>query len=105
MGNVILLALAAAVYPALLTGVIVLLARDKPAQALAAFMAGGMLISLTAGLIIVFALDGAVSTSNQKSASPTVDLVAGILSLILAIVLWKRERGRREPRRETPTEK
>ncbi len=103
MGNVILLALAAAVYPALLTGVIVLLARDKPAQALAAFMAGGMLISLTAGLIIVFALDGAVSTSNQKSASPTVDLVAGILSLILAIVLWKRERGRREPRRETPT--
>jgi hypothetical protein len=102
MGDVILLALAAAVYPALLTGVIVLLARDKPAQALAAFMAGGMLISLTAGLIIVFALDGAVSTSNQKSASPTVDLVAGILSLILAIVLGKRERGRREPRRETP---
>src|SRR5664279_1146680 len=103
MGNVILLALAAAVYPALLTGVIVLLARDKPAQALAAFMAGGMLISLTAGLIIVFALDGTVSTSNQKSASPTVDLVAGVLSLILAVVLWKRERDPRGSRRDAPT--
>jgi hypothetical protein len=60
MGNIILLALAAAVYPALLAAVIVLLARDKPARLLAAFLAGGMLMSITAGLIIVFALDGAV---------------------------------------------
>lgn len=102
MGSIILLALAAAVYPTLLAAVIVLLARDRPARLLAAFLAGGILISITAGLIIVFALDGTVSTSNQKAASPTVDLVAGILSLVLAVVLWKRERGRRGPRREAP---
>jgi hypothetical protein len=65
VGNIILLALAAAVYPILLAGVIVILARDKPARQLAAFLAGDMLISITAGLIIVFALDGTVSTSNQ----------------------------------------
>jgi Sap, sulfolipid-1-addressing protein len=103
VGNIILLALAAAVYPTLLAGVIVLLARDEPAGLLAAFLAGGMLISITAGLFIVFALDGTVSRSNQKSASPTVDLVAGILSIILAVVLWKRERDRRGPRNEAPT--
>jgi hypothetical protein len=102
MGNIILLALAAAVYPTLLAAVIVLLARQKPARLLSAFLAGGMLISITAGLIIVFALDGAVSTSNQKSASPTVDLIAGILSIILAAVLWKRERDRHGPPREAP---
>jgi hypothetical protein len=105
VGNIILLALAAAVYPTLLAGVIVLLGRDKPERLLAAFLAGGILISVTAGLIIVFALDGAVSTSNQKSASPTVDLIAGILSIILALVLWKRERDRRGAPSEAPTNK
>ncbi len=90
MADLIPLALAAAVYPTLLAGVIVLLARDKPVAMLAAFLAGGVLISVSAGLIIVFALDGAVSTKSQKSASPTVDIIAGVLSLVLAAVLWRR---------------
>jgi hypothetical protein len=94
VASIIPLAFAAALYPTLLAGVIVLLARDKPVAMLAAFLAGGMLISVTAGLIIVFALGGAVSTKNQKSASPTIDLIAGILSIVLAAVLWKRKRAR-----------
>ncbi len=72
---------------------------------LAGFLAGGMGISIIAGLIIVFALDGAVSTSDQKSASSTVDLVVGILSIMLAVVLWKRERDRRGPRAKQPVQK
>lgn len=90
MASIIPLASAAAVYPTLLAGVIVLLARDKPAPLLASFLAGGYVISIAAGLIIVFVLDGTVSASNQKSASATVDLIAGVLSLVLAGVLWKR---------------
>ena len=93
MASIIPLAFAAALYPTLLAGVIVLLARDKPVAMLAAFLAGGVLISLVAGLIIVFALGGAVSTKNQKSASPTIDLVIGVLSLVLAAVLWRRRRA------------
>jgi hypothetical protein len=92
VASIIPLALAAAVYPTLLAGVIVLLARDKPAPLLAGFLAGGVVISLSAGLIIVFVLGGAVSTKNQRSASPTVDLIAGILSLALAGVLFERQR-------------
>jgi hypothetical protein len=90
VASIIPLAFAAALYPTLLAGVIVLLAREKPVGMLAAFLAGGVLISITAGLIIVFALGGAVSTKNQRSASPTIDLVIGVLSLVLAAVLWRR---------------
>jgi hypothetical protein len=102
VASVIPLAVAAAVYPTLLAGVIVLLARDKPAPLLAGFLAGGVLISIAAGLIIVFALGGAVSTKNQNSASAAIDLIVGILSFVLAGVLWYRERdGRGAPREKT----
>jgi Sap, sulfolipid-1-addressing protein len=102
LASIIPLAVAAAVYPTLLAGVIVLLARDKPAPLLAGFLAGGVLISVTTGLIIVFALGGAVSTKNQNSASPAIDLIAGILSVILAGVLWKRQHDKRGNPQATP---
>jgi hypothetical protein len=102
VASIIPLALAAAVYPTLLAGVIIILGRDKPVAMLAAFLAGGVLISVGSGLIIVFALDGAVSTKSQNSASATVDLIAGILSIVLAGVLWKRERDRPAHPRESP---
>jgi hypothetical protein len=90
MLNVLPLAFAAAVYPTLLAGVIVMLKAPAPKRLLVGFLAGGWLVSLAAGLAIVFALQGAVSTSSLQSSSPTVDLVAGILSLLLAAVLWRR---------------
>jgi hypothetical protein len=93
VGNIIPLAFAAALYPTLLAGVIVLLARDKPVGMLAAFLAGGVLISLVAGLVIVFALGGAVSTNSQNSASPAIDIAIGVLSLVLSAVLWRRLRA------------
>jgi hypothetical protein len=97
--SVIPLALAAAVYPTLLAGVIVILDREKPVALLAAFLGGGMLISVVAGVIIVFLLDGAVSTKHQHKASPVVDLIIAGLSFALAGLLWHRERTarRREP--------
>jgi hypothetical protein len=90
MLNVLPLAFAAAVYPTLLAGVIVMLKAPAPKRLLVGFLAGGWLVSLAAGLAIVFALQGAVSTSSLQSSSPTVDLVAGILSLLLAAALWRR---------------
>jgi Sap, sulfolipid-1-addressing protein len=84
------LAFAAALYPTLLAGVIVILSRPAPKRLLVAFLLGGLLISVTSGLIIVFVLKGAVSTSNLNSASPKIDLIAGALSLLLAVVLWLR---------------
>ena len=62
MADIIPLALAAAVYPPLLAGIIILLARDKPVAMLAAFMAGGMLVTFVLGLLIVLVLGDALST-------------------------------------------
>jgi hypothetical protein len=94
VASIIPLALAAAVYPPLLAGIIVLLARDKPVAMLAAFMAGGMLVTFVLGLLIVFVLGDWLSNRSQNSASPIVDIVVGVLSLVGAVVLHRRIRER-----------
>ena len=94
MADIIPLALAAAVYPPLLAGIIILLARDKPVAMLAAFMAGGMLVTFVLGLLIVFVLGDWLSNKSQNSASPVVDIVIGVLSLVAAFVLHRRIRER-----------
>jgi hypothetical protein len=95
MLSILPLALAAAVYPTLLVGVVVMLTRPDPRRLLAAFRFGGVLVSVTCGLIIVFVLKGTISASRQRSASPKIDLIAGILSLALAIVVWARRNSKR----------
>jgi Sap, sulfolipid-1-addressing protein len=94
MASIIPLAFAAAVYPALLAGIILVLARDEPVTMLAAFTAGGMLITFVLGLLIVFVLGDALSTHSQNSASPIIDIVIGVLSLAGAAVLHRRIRER-----------
>jgi Sap, sulfolipid-1-addressing protein len=95
MLSILPLAFAAALYPTLLAGVIVMLTRPAPRPLLVGFLFGGLLISLTSGLIILFVVNGAISISRQNAASPKIDLIAGILSLVLAVVLWaRRDAGR-----------
>jgi hypothetical protein len=94
VASIIPLAFAAAVYPALLAGIILVLARDEPVTMLAAFTAGGMLVTFVLGLLIVLVLGDALSTHSQNSASPIVDIVIGGLSLAGAAVLHRRIRER-----------
>lgn len=91
MQNVILLALVAAVYPTLLAGVVLILSRPQPFRMLIGFLAGGMTISVIVGFGIVRTLEstGAVAHSNHTSR-PVIDIVAGVLSLVLA---WAIETG------------
>ena len=94
VADIIPLALAAAVYPPLLAGIIILLARDKPVAMLAAFVAGGMVVTFVLGLLIVFVLGAWLSNKSQNSASPIVDIAIGVLSLVGALVLHRRIRER-----------
>jgi Sap, sulfolipid-1-addressing protein len=94
VASLIPLALAAAVYPPLLAGIIVLLARDKPVAMLGAFLAGGVLVTFVLGLLIVLVLGAWLSNRSQNSASPVVDIVVGVLSLVVAAVLYRRIRER-----------
>jgi hypothetical protein len=90
--SILPLAFMAAIYPTLLAGVIVILARPAPERLLIGFLLGGWTVSLIFGLIIVFALKGVVSTSDLHSGTPGVDIVFGALSLLLAAYLWRRRK-------------
>ena len=93
--HIFALALAAAVYPTLLAGVIILLTRPRPAGQLTAFLLGGMACSVTAGLVVLGVMEqsGQFDSSSQ-AGSPVLDLAAGLASLAIG---WAIATGR--PRR------
>ena len=113
--NIILLRLAAAVYPALLAGVIVILTRPHPLPKLIGFLSGGLAISIGAGIAIVKRLvaTGALTRSSHSSRpiADSVEIAIGAASLLIAWAIWtghiKRTRsGANSPpqtRRTSPT--
>ena len=94
MADIFVLAFAAALYPLLLAGVLLILTQPDPRGLLLAFLLGGMLVSLVAGTAILVAVDESgvlrPSSSSRDSVSPGVDIVAGLVSLGLAVVLARR---------------
>jgi hypothetical protein len=89
MANTIALALAAAVYPTILAGVVVLLRQENPRPLLLGFWLGGMVISIAAGIIIVLVIEQSNKTVDTSSTTrPVLDIVIGLLSLALALAVW-----------------
>ncbi len=99
----VLLALDAALYPTLLAAVVILLGQERPVRLLAAYLAGGMLISVGLGLVIVLVLGGSGKFSESSGLSWTADLAIGGLTLLAAVALSlradQRLRARRAARR------
>jgi len=86
--NVLVLAVASAVSPAILAVVIVVLQRPRPQRLLAAYLVGGMLTSVAIGLAIVRSLNGLDAFSGTSPATdPIVNFTVGGLALIVAYVL------------------
>jgi len=86
--NILVLALAAAVYPTLVAIVLVALSRPQPARLLGAYLAGGYIAGIGVGCIIVFWLGGAgVTATNSKNVSPWVDIAVGLLAIAVALTL------------------
>jgi Sap, sulfolipid-1-addressing protein len=107
--QLLLLALYAACYPTLLAAVLILLSQPRRVRLLTAYLAGGLTISITLGLAIVFGLQGTGSVESSKSAlSWQADLAVGGLALLAAVALAtgtdqrvrERRRGRRPPQGE-----
>jgi len=100
--SLLVLAFEAALYPTLLAAVVILLSLERPALLLAAYLAGGMTISVALGLLIVFALDGSnLVQSSSSLLSWTGDLVIGGLALLGAVTLSLRWDERMHDRRAT----
>jgi Sap, sulfolipid-1-addressing protein len=101
VGDVLVLAAAAAFYPALLAGVILILTRPNPKRQLAGFLVGGMVASVTCGLLILSALEGTgVAVPSHRDVGAAAYLAAGALSLAVAAAVWRRRAA--PPRRPKP---
>lgn len=103
--QVLVLSLEAALYPTLLAAVIILLAQPQPKRMLGTYLAGGLLMSITAGCLVVFALGGVVDSSSS-TVNWAADLAAGGLMLLFAVALATRAdvrfRDRRRARKGEP---
>jgi hypothetical protein len=95
VGSIILLALAAAVYPQLLAVVVIILTRPNPRPLLWACYAASMVVSVASSVLIsaVFQSRGSIGGTSSHRLGPAAYLSVGAIALILAVVMTTR-RGR-----------
>jgi hypothetical protein len=91
VAEVFLLAIASAFWPILLVVVIVSLRATHPILLLVSFLAGGLLTTMTIGLLVIYALqDSSLTGRSQSTFDPWIEIAAGALALLAATVLWRR---------------
>jgi Sap, sulfolipid-1-addressing protein len=103
METVLLLGIAAAVYPQLLAVVVVILTRPNPRPLLWACYLGSIVVSVGAGIAIfaVFRSRGSIAGATSHRLSPATYLAVGAIALVLACLLATR-RGRELLGRDLP---
>lgn len=107
--QLLVVALDAALYPTLLAAVAILLSQPRRLPLLAAYLAGGLTISIGVGLGIVALLGGSGALHGSSSGLGWIaDLSVGGLALLLAVALATRVdvrvRARHRPARADPAE-
>ena len=87
MGAIFGLAVFAAIYPTLLACVVVILLLPRPERLLLGFWLGAMAMSVTCGLIVVFALGGSsgATSTTKHTISPIAEITLGAILLVLAL--------------------
>jgi hypothetical protein len=98
--EIVLLALGSMVWPALIAVVVAALASPQPVRILSWFLAGSLLTTVGIGTVVVFVLAGSdLVSDSRRTFGAAVDLIAGAACLLIASVLWRRDRSApaREP--------
>jgi len=109
--EIILLAFASMFWPTLITIVVLALRVPRPVRILAWFLFGGLLTTITIGLILVFALqDSSFVSGSSRPANPVLNIAAGVLALTAAFYVSRRkerpvEQGPTEPKQSGLTQK
>jgi hypothetical protein len=95
MARIVLLALAAAVFPTLIACVAIMISRPEPRRLLLAFYAGGLIASVAAGVVLlaVFEAEGTVLGDTASHPSAATSIVLGMLALLASWAMASR-RGR-----------
>src|SRR5437879_5464574 len=79
-------------WPTLIVIVVLALRVSHPVKILFWFLVGGLLTTVAVGIAVVFALQGASFMSGSKpTIDPVVDLTIGLLSLLAAFLLLRRQ--------------
>ena len=107
MGEVVAFSFASALNPTLLAATTVMLLLPNPEKLMLGYWLGAMAMSLTCGLLLVYALQGSGTAATTKSTlTPVEDLVLATAALIIAGLLASgaiaRARARRAERHKKP---
>ena len=101
MGEVVAWAFLAALNPTLLAATTVMLLLERPLRLMLGYWLGAMFVSVTLGLVIVFALEGSSTVNTTKNTlSPIADFVLAAICLVLAGVLASGRHRALEERRQ-----
>jgi hypothetical protein len=100
VGKIFVYSLIAAANATLIAAVTVMLFQTSPKRLLIGYLLGGLLVSLSIGFVIVFAVhQSAATTTSQNTISPALDIVFGVLLLAAAYVLRSERMERRRQRK------
>jgi Sap, sulfolipid-1-addressing protein len=104
VGDVVVLAFAAALNPTLVAASTVMMILPSPVKLMLGYLLGALMTSITLGLIIVFSLQDSSTVSTTKNTlSPLATIALGAIFLTLAFVVatgrWGRAIERRRVRK------
>src|SRR3954447_1605529 len=86
--------------PTLLAAVTVMMLLPNPKKLMLGYLLGALLTSITAGLLIVFSLQGSESVDTANTLGPIEDIVIGLVALLVAFVLGGERDGPLRKRRQ-----
>src|SRR5262245_61528274 len=105
MGKILRYSLVAAASASLLAAGPVILFHPHPKRLMVGYLLGGLLVSLTTGFVIVFAVHHSAATRTaQNSISPAMDIALGLILLVVAYVLGSKRAARRRERKKKEKE-
>jgi Sap, sulfolipid-1-addressing protein len=110
VGDVLPLALVAALNPTLVAASTLMMLLSNPVRLMLGYLLGALMTSVTLGLVIVFSLEGSdAATTTQNTLSPAATMALGGIALVAASVLGtgrdQRAAERRRARREAKKDK